>query len=195
MTSLEKMIERIRLDTEAEKQKILANAQQQCEKIQAEAEQLSAAQTAEAAAECERKTQLLLASGESSAHKDGRNLLLQTRREWIDRAFAESLASLRALSGDALYAVLEQIVVRNAQPGEGVLFLSAEDLAAMPADFAARCSRQIENGSVTVSETCRNTQGGVILKYGDIEINCTFGEMLSAAREQLEDQVHAVLFA
>lgn len=194
MTGIDKITARIREDTAAEKDKILASAAAHCKRLRAEAETGAAKASAESAKRTEKQVALLLATNDSAAHRDGRNLLLSTRRELMERAFAESLARLNGLEGAALFEVLERVVAANAQPGEGLLLLSEKNAAAMPSDFLARCNAKITNGCVKLGDE-RRAVDGAVLKYGDVEINCAFSEMLSATREQLEDEVNHTLFA
>lgn len=65
----------------------------------------------------------------------------------------------------------------------------------MPADFEARLNRSLETGK----KLTRLSGGGAIdvgflLKYDDIEMNCSFSALLDARREELEDRVNRILF-
>ena len=194
MSGIEKIVAHIDEDTSRDAAQLLASAQKQAERLRAEADARAGEADAAASQETERKTALIAASGESAAHKEGKNLLLAARRDLLAQTFDRALAQLRALSGQELFGALENIVVQNAQPGEGKLILSETDASALPSDFVSRCNARIANGSVSLSDERRVTNGGVILQYGPIEINCTFGEMLSASRTQLEDEVCRILF-
>ena len=194
MSGIEKIVAHIEEDTAHDAEQLLASARRQAERLRAEASARADAADAAAAQDLAGKTALIASSGESAAHKEGKNLLLAARRDLIEKVFRDALASLRSLKGDALYAALENIVVQNAQPGEGLLIFSEEDASSLPEDFAARCSARIPDGSVSLSGERRATNGGVILQYGPIEINCTFDEMLSASRMQLEDEICRILF-
>ncbi len=195
MTGLEKVKETIRQETAAEQGKIQRSAEAACGRILAEAED-AAKQTEQSLAEdTARQVALMRATAESAAHKDGKNLLLSTRRALIEQAFDGALQRLQALRGPALYDTLVSVVSANAQPGEGLLLMREQDAAGLPADFVQRCCAAIPDGSVRLSPERREHDGGVIIQYGDIEINCTFAELISAAREQLEDEVNGVLFS
>ena len=194
MTGLDKIKETVRQETAAEQGRIQRSAESVCGRILAEAED-TARQTEQSLAEdTARRAALVRSTAESAAHKDGKNLLLSTRRALIEQAFSEALRRLQALEGPALYDTLVAVVAANAQPGEGLLLLRERDAAGLPADFVQRCCAAIPHGSVHLSSERREHDGGVVIQYGDIEINCTFAELISAAREQLEDEVNSVLF-
>jgi len=44
------------------------------------------------------------------------------------------------------------------------------------------------------SEECRETEGGFILKSGDVEINCSFSSILRMEYNKIEAEVIKVLF-
>ena len=46
-----------------------------------------------------------------------------------------------------------------------------------------------------MSENTANIDGGLILRYGDIESNCSLALMLKGIRESLEGQVGSILFS
>ena len=107
-------------------------------------------------------------------------------------ALVLALLAGTGISGDWYWL---QIAVNVALlAGLGLLLLSEKNAAAMPAGFIDRCNAKIANGSVKLGDE-RRAVNGAVLKYGAVEINCAFSEMLSAAREQLEDEVNRALFA
>jgi V/A-type H+-transporting ATPase subunit E len=51
-----------------------------------------------------------------------------------------------------------------------------------------------KNASLIISENTVTIDGGFILKYGDVEENCSFDALFSSAKEELSDRVNAILF-
>ncbi|MDY4254194.1 MAG: hypothetical protein SOX69_00505, partial [Oscillospiraceae bacterium] len=78
---------------------------------------------------------------------------------------------------------------KNLRNDKGTLCMSDEDIKRCPADFASRLG-----GNITVSSVPEKTDGGFILKYGDIEINCTFGALFAAYSDELKAKASEVLF-
>ena len=50
------------------------------------------------------------------------------------------------------------------------------------------------DGALTLSEECRNMEGGFVLSGGAVEVNCSFEALLRQARAPLTAPVTAVLF-
>lgn len=194
MSGIEKILARIEADTAREASQLVEAAQKQAARLREESNARSDAADVASEREAAGRVELIETAGESAAHKDGKNLLLAVRREMIATVFEQALDQLRSLKGEALFETLEKIVVQNAQAGDGKLILSEADAVAIPPDFIARCNAQIPNGRISLAEERRETNGGVILQYGLIEINCTFEEMLSASKTQLEDEICRILF-
>ena len=78
------------------------------------------------------------------------------------------------------------------QPGE--IYFSAADLARLPADFDSRLEKAAKGALQRSSET-RPIDGGFVLTYGGVEENCSIEALFYAAREELQDKVHALLFS
>ena len=89
-----------------------------------------------------------------------------------------------------------ELVERFRQPGCGVLYLNARDLARAPQGFAAALHAAAPTkGEITVSPTPREIPNGFVLVYGLVEIDCTFQALFQEATDQLRDAVGAILFA
>lgn len=193
MTGLEKILQKIQQETQREEDAIFQKAEQECQKIREKGQ----ADTQLACNALEEQTQkqcaLLLSTSESSAHKEGKNLLLRTRRQLIDEAFSCALEVLRTLEERDYFSLLATIVSHNALPRQGELLLSSMDAGRCPNDFLEQCV--LPEGAVLVlSEERREMGGGLVLRYQDLEINCSFSELLSANRELIEDRVNQLLF-
>ena len=71
----------------------------------------------------------------------------------------------------------------------GTMLLSEKDFKRCPSDFASRLGSNISiEGSSAV------TDGGFILKYGDVEINCTLGALFTAYADELKAKASEILF-
>lgn len=76
-----------------------------------------------------------------------------------------------------------------------MLLLNDKDLRRLPADFERRLNEALEQGKrLTVSQRAAAIDGGFLLQYQDIEMNCSFSALLDARREELEDLVNRILF-
>lgn len=182
MTGNDKIIERI-----------LEESQQAAAAVEAEAETKAAARLDEEktalakqagaaaetrAAEADRQ----IRAAQSAAALLVRNAQLERRREEIDRTLDETLAFLRAMPAETYFQWIARQVTAHRDGEGGELLLSAADLARVPSDFAATLG-------VTLCHTPVKTNGGCILRYGDIEENLTFEALLDEQRDRLEDVI------
>ena len=69
------------------------------------------------------------------------------------------------------------------------MLLCERDLRRMPADFIDKLGY-----GVKVSPVPAPIEDGFILKYGEIEINCTFQALFAAAEQELRSRANELLF-
>ncbi len=191
----EEILARILENARQAGEKLLAAAAEKQEKILTEAElqaDLIRRKTAEAYAA---KAEATLHAATSAAELETRNRLLQERRSILDETLEKTVAHLRELPDAAYFDALLSLAARSAQSGEGILLLGDKDLKRLPGDFEIRLNGMLEAGKgLTVSREAVPVDGGFLLKYGDIEMNCSFSALLDARREELEDLVNRILF-
>ena len=197
MTGLDKIIEKIGLDAKnagAEVQakadehcaEILSNAQAECDKIDAQAQSDADALRAD-----------ILARGESGAQMQRKNRILTAKQEMIHSVIESAKNKLLGLDGIDYFVLLGKLAEKYAQPGDGVMYLSAADLARVPAYFRGTLADigAKKGGSLTLSDESRDLNGGFVLAYGGIEENCTFEAMFEENKERLQDVVREKLFS
>lgn len=186
--------------------RILEDAQIQADQIEHDAEDKAKAILAQAEAEAQRQTLAILESGraqadalvrtaQSNASQVVRNALLKKRRALIEKVLNDMLDMLRSQPDTAYFDMLLELAKRAARPENGIMFLNARDLQRLPADFAQRLHAQVSCGSITISDRPHEIDGGFVLQYGDLEMNCSFAAMLEERREEMEDLVNRELFA
>ena len=185
--------------------RILEDAQIQADQIEHEAKDKAKAILAQADTEAQRQKLAILESGraqanavvrtaQSNASLIVRNALLKKRRALIEEALDDMLDMLRNQPDTAYFNMLLELAERAARPENGIMLLNTRDLQRLPADFCQRLRTQVSCGSITVSDRPCEIDGGFVLQYGDLEINCSFSAMLEARREEMEDLVNRELF-
>ena len=185
---------------------ILDNARQAGEKLLAEAKKKADQILADAAVQADEtrrkttdvyavKAEATLHAARSAAELETRNRLLKERRSILDETLKKTVLHLQTLPDAAYFEALLPLAARSAQPGDGVLLLNDKDLRRLPADFERRLNEALEQGKrLTVSQRAAAIDGGFLLQYQDIEMNCSFSALLDARREELEDLVNRILF-
>ena len=176
MNGIDKITQRIGADTQAEIDRILADAAAQAEaaadkfRTQAEAEDRDLPQ--------EQYVELLAA--------------LLVRASSTGREEVVFSTEDREGAGKAAVARANELLAKEAAPelplGDGVVANLLNKVAAGVSAFAQGTAM------LAVSEETRDISGGFILKDGRIEVNCTFDALVRAEREQTAGEVAKLLF-
>lgn len=195
MTGLEKIIEQIKADSDAEVREITENARTEADRIMNDAMNEAEEECAEIMRKGREEAQVIDRIAASSAEHEEKKMLLAARRKVIENVFERTLARLRSLLEDEYFAKLSRLAVMYAEPGEGEMLLSEKDKKRVPADFLSKINDALAGkGTVKMASDSVETNGGFILRYGGIEINCTFAALIDGRREQLGDKLSRYLF-
>lgn len=220
MTGLEKITSRIIEDARAEAQEILDEATEKSLEVRAKNLAEVQATCDRMVADAEREGESLVIRAKSSAAMSRRNIELAAKSEMIERAFDRAMQEIYDMDRERYAALLLSLLCKtlNAQReserdsmrlyGEDVapayyeLMLNARDGAdvapmlmlgirnaaaagKIPADMATKLRLVKEPVSI---------DGGLVLRCGDIEINCAFSMILAAIRPELESRVQQILY-
>lgn len=187
--------------------KIQSDANEKCAAIINEAKKEAAARTEKAKAEAQKEYEKIVNAGREKADRlielsnkriaqSEKSELLKAKVEAIDSVIASAGEVLASLPAERYFGVLLKLLKDHCISGEGLIFLNSDDLARLPEDFeknAAECGA--ENGAeLSVSDKGVPIKNGFLLKYGDIEINCTFDALIEEKRDELKEIVNSILF-
>ncbi len=195
MTGLERIIEQIRIDSEQNAARIVEDAHIQADKIIEDAMNATEIECREIIGKGKEAAKVIDRIAESSAEQQMRKANLAAQREVIEEVFAEALTKLRSLPDNDYFLVLHRLAGKNAENGDGEILLSEEDKKRMPADFIQKLNEKlVGKGTLKLASDSAVTNGGLILRYGGIEINCTFASLINGKREQLSDKLNKYIF-
>ncbi len=221
MNGLEKITDKILSEAEAKAAAILANAQAECDRINAEyaarAEEIRESLSKEA----EKGGMDYVARVRSSATTANRNLLLMTKSELLDGVFDGALEQTRALESeqykDLLIGLLSAALIEQLEAEDVSRTLYGEEDAMAPACYEVllnqrdrdRCGQAVVDGVkqhlagkvnadrlalLQLSGQTVAIDGGLILRYGSVESNCSLSLLFAQLRESLEAEVARALF-
>lgn len=195
MTGLERIIEQIKIDSELNAKKIIEDAQIEADKIIEDAMTATEIECREIIGKGKESARVIDRIANSSAEQAMRKANLTAQREIIEEVFSEALSKLRSLPDNDYFLVLHRLASKNAEKGDGEILLSEEDKKRMPADFIPKLNEKLTGkGTLTLASDTAVTNGGLILRYGGIEINCTFASLIDGKREQLSDKLNKYIF-
>ncbi|HWR22394.1 MAG TPA: V-type ATP synthase subunit E [Feifaniaceae bacterium] len=196
MTGLEKIVTAIREEAQAEAKAVTDQAKAEAARIQAEEKSRSDALCAETEASAMRQSADIERAAASAAELQRRRRVLEAKQELLAHTMEEALKELYALPEEAYFSLLIQMASACAEPVAGELLLSGRDLSHCPEGFIQRLEQALPKGAaLSLSQETRPIDGGFILKYGEIEHNCSFRAVFDARREELTDKVRGILFS
>lgn len=221
MTGLDKITKKLIDDAKADAGAKLDAANAECASIEADFEARAAALRDSMLADAEKEASSRIARIKSSVAIERRNVVLAERSALVDEAFSHAMDDIRAMAPedyrkllvDILSSVLmaqvraEEDELKNYGPEElqtaenYEVILNQADLKAhgqsLIAETAVAVAGRISPDEVSklkLSETAAPIDGGLILKYGDVEVNCSLSMIFSRLRETLEGEVYGILF-
>ena len=151
---------------------------------------------ADLAATAKEEAKNILSRAQSQAALGERNELLRARRAVIDDVFATAADELVGLPKEDYVELLAKLVAKY-QTGPAEIILNERDAEEIGADLLKKIVvNKIKNIDITlikISKTHGNFKGGLILRQGDIDTNCTAEVLCEGSRHQLEPEVIKLL--
>ena len=193
MKGLDKIIGRIRADAMAEIDAIRAEGGAKAAEVTAAYEEKAKAFLS---AEAEKSRQAAETLGERAVRSDAMDrskAILAAKQECIDEAFDLAAKKLSALPREEYIAVLAALAAASGV-GDEEIVLSAADAAEIGAQVVEKANA-LRGGHFTRSAENRALEGGLILRRGDVEVNCAFATQLRLLRQTMADDVAAILFS
>ena len=188
MIGLEKIIRHIEEDGEREYSTLLADARQQAGQLRQEYTGASARLREEGERELAAELSRMEKSRRDQMQMGRRRALLQTKQALVEEAFRGAEQALSALNETRKETLYTAIAERAQLPDRGgELILSAQDRAAVGTAVADRVPL------LRLSEETRPIEG-LILRYGPVEVDCTFETLLEELRHRMSTEIAALLF-
>lgn len=195
MTGLEGILKKIEEDAKVASAAVLADANKKAEQILTaaleEGEQVSIGILEKAGQEA----QELMRRAESSAHLHEKKLILDAKQSMISHVIGKARGKLMELPADEYFEIIIKMIKRYALSGPGKIIFSNADLQRLPLAFEKALQETLQSvGMLEVSDAAGDFEGGFVLVYGDVEVNCTFDALFSSDIDSLRDKVNVVLF-
>ena len=193
MNGIDKIIARMEADTQAECADIAAQAAAEAEAIlaryRAEADKL----LREGEARCKVLEHEQVERLEGGSRLACRQRVLAAKQQLIDEAFARTAQALAALPQADYIDLLAALAAENGS-GDEELLLSARDREAVGAAVVGAANARKPGASFHLSGETRDTGGGLVLRRGRVELNCSFTEKLRQLRQEESSAVARLLF-
>lgn len=197
MTGLDKILRHIGEEAELSAQKEIAQANKRADEILAAARREADEKCEEILEQSQNEIKSSLSRSESAANLQEKKMILNTKQEIISEVIQKAKESLTRLPDQEYFERILTMVKKYAMEQKGQILFSAADRNRLPENFGDSLKIALtgkKEAELTVSGLTADIDGGFILDYGDIEVNCSFEALISAARENLQDKVRRVLF-
>lgn len=193
MNGLEKIVARMEADTQAACDALAASAAENAAAIlrdcQAQADAAAQDSAQRAAAQAAAHLEHLNGSSQLAC----RQRVLAAKQQLIDEAFARTAQALAALPQAEYVDLLASLAAENGS-GDEELLLSKADRDAVGAAVVEAANAKKPGAAFRLSEETRDTGGGLVLRRGRVELNCSFTEKLRQLRQEESSSVAKLLF-
>ncbi len=198
MKGTEKIIAHIRADGDAEAKRIIDAASKQAEEIRAESFK-------EALSEYEKLMQTgntecedILSGSRRIAEMEAKKSVLSVKQEMVASAFDAAREEIVNMPRDEYAQFLARMAADAATIGEEEMLLNEADKKALGKAVCKAANELLSAkgvpGRLTLSEDTADISGGVIVRFGGIETNCSIDALIRQRRSGLSTEVAAVLF-
>lgn len=193
MNGLDKIIARMEADTRVECDALAANAAGNADAILRDCQAQADAVARDSAQRAETQAAEHLEHLNGSSQLVCRQRVLAAKQQLIDEAFARTAQALTALPQAAYVDLLASLAAENGS-GDEELLLSKTDRDAVGAAVVEAANAKKLGAAFRLSEETRDTGGGLVLRRGRVELNCSFTEKLRQLRQEESSAVAQLLF-
>lgn len=195
MTGLDRIIEKILLQSQENCNAILNEASLEVKKIISEAREKANKKSAEIVAKATAEAKKIEAVAKSSAESITRNRYLEIRNAILNDIISAAYLEIEKFSDEEYFDMLKRLCINNVLEGECEMHLNGYDIGRLPDDFEMSINSEIyEKGAVHICVTPADIDKGFILVYGDVEINCTLKAVFDENMDRLKDMLSTALF-
>lgn len=193
MNGLDKIIARMEADTRVECDALAANAAGNADAILRDYQAQADAVARDSAQRAETQAAEHLEHLNGSSQLVCRQRVLAAKQQLIDEAFARTAQALTALPQADYIDLLASLAAENGS-GDEELLLSKTDRDAVGAAVVEAANAKKPGAAFRLSEETRDTGGGLVLRRGRVELNCSFTEKLRQLRQEESSAVAQLLF-
>lgn len=193
MNGLDKIIARMESDIRAECDALAANATENAAAIRRDYQAQADAAARDSAQRAQTQAAEHLEHLNGSSQLACRQRVLAAKQQLIDEAFARTAQALAALPQADYIDLLAALAAENGS-GDEELLLSARDREAVGAAVVDAANARKPGASFHLSGETRDTGGGLVLRRGRVELNCSFTEKLRQLRQEESSAVARLLF-
>ncbi len=193
MSGIEKMIARLDSDAKAECDEIIRSAEKRSEEIINAARKNAEDQARAIIADAENQAEYSVRIALSQKDMQNRQATLSAKVSQINGVIDRALDKLNNLPANEFFKVIKRLITAHAADETGIAALLPSDADSAPDGFIDDINAG-SNGKLSLMADPSIGGRGAVLRYGDIDINLTFGAIISSDTDEIKQRVQAVLF-
>ena len=198
MTGTKRIVSHIEAETQSEIDALLAQAQANAAEITAEYAKKAEAEAAELLRAGKESAEQRVQRQERTTRLEARKDILGLKQEMVSAAYDKAKEAILAMDEDKYVAFLAAQAGAAALTGREEILLNKTDRDRIGAKLLAAANAAAVKrglpGEMKLSDETRAVSGGLILRRGSIEVNCTLEKLLEMSRSALDAEVASVLF-
>lgn len=195
--ALQDIVDKIRQDAAAEAERIIEEARVKADSIINEAKLKSEQAKSAALDRARQKAEDVEKRLSTLAELEVRKELLGAKQSQIQHAFDKAIDNIRNMDDSRYLPWLRAMILKSAEPGEGILTVNAVDAKRINKAFLDDVNKELKKdgrGPLRLNQTPGKFLGGFTIKAGQVEINNTVDAALKLMRDEVEPLVAEILF-
>ena len=123
---------------------------------------------------------------------EARKSVLAVKQEMVEKSFALAAEKIVGLPEEQYIAFLAGLAKKASVSGDEEVILNERDRAAIGGKLLQAINR--DGVSMTLSDETRDISGGLILRRGSVEANCSVELLVDLCRGELSSRLADILF-
>lgn len=198
MNGINKITDRIAAEAREEIAAIQAETAEKCREIEREYDEIAKTEHDKLIAAGIRDCDLQVQRLASAAAMESKKSVLTLKQNAVSKVLELSVNRICSLPEQQYIDFLARLAGEAAFTGDEELIFNAKDKASV-AHAACKAANDIVkkrgiHPGLTISELIGDFRGGLIVKQGDIEVNCSVEKLVELSRDPLAAQIAEVLF-
>lgn len=198
MNGIDRITDRIEADAREQAKAIIAEAEAKCAEIRKENEKKAQERYLELIRNGTKDCESGLERRKSAAEMDAKKSVLALKQDYVAEAFDMAKRRLADMPEDSYVGFLASLAASAAADGSGEIVLSARDRercgkAVLERANAALAAKGL-TPALTLAADSREISGGLILRQGGVEVNCSIEALVEALKGPMTADVARTLF-
>ena len=198
MNGIDRITDRIEADAREQAKAIIAEAEAKCAEIRKENEKKAQERYLQLIRNGTKDCESGLERRKSAAEMDAKKSVLALKQDCVAEAFDMAKRRLADMPEDSYVGFLASLAASAAADGSGEIVLSARDRercgkAVLERANAALAAKGL-TPALTLAADSREIRGGLILRQGGVEVNCSIEALVEALKGPMTADVARTLF-